>query len=473
MATKARNSSKRRRRNPEMGHDRVSKKRLDKIYPSPENDTLYRRVDPDDPEIKALADSILQHGICEPLVITLDHFLLSGHRRRIAAELAGLTFVPVRIERIRRTDDINRFVVLLREFNRQRDKTLTEKFREEIVTVDPNEAYQSLITHREDRSRVHVPAMKLRSYKKRCQITKAKKPFLDAVLDAIWGRKEFWPLSVRTVHYALQNDPPLKHASKPCSVYRNDLKSYKSLDDLLTRARLDGSVPWESIGDETRPVTTWNIHSDPRTFIRGELDRFCKGYWRDLMQSQPNHIEIVCEKNTVEPILRPVAMEYTIPLTSGRGYCSLSPRKEMADRFEASGKDQLVILFLADFDADGIVIAESFARSMRDDFDIEDIVPIRVGLNRDQIDELDNPPKSLPPKKKSANYKAFVAEHGRDCWELEAIPPTGLQQYLRSTIDSVIDTDAFNAELDTERDDATFLQGVRNTAKSALQEIEF
>jgi hypothetical protein len=75
------------------------------------------------------------------------------------------------------------------------------------------------------------------------------------------------------------------------------------------------------------------------------------------MQSQPNHSEIIGEKNTIGSIIRPVAAEYCIPMTLGRGYCSLPPRHEMAKRFQRSGKEKLLILILSDFDPDGETVS--------------------------------------------------------------------------------------------------------------------
>ena len=65
---------------PETGHDRflVSVK---KIKPSAENDKLYKPVNLKDPQTIALADSIREFGLKEPIVLTLDGFILSGHRR--------------------------------------------------------------------------------------------------------------------------------------------------------------------------------------------------------------------------------------------------------------------------------------------------------------------------------------------------------------------------------------------------------
>ena len=66
---------------------------------------------------------------------------------------------------------------------------------------------------------------------------------LAAAMRVIELRRDFWPLSVREVHYALLSDPPLRHASKPNSIYTNDLESYKNLVDLLARARIFGKIP--------------------------------------------------------------------------------------------------------------------------------------------------------------------------------------------------------------------------------------
>ena len=88
---------------PETRHDWFSIS-VKKIKPSPENDSLYKPVNLDDPETIALADSIREFGVREPIVVTLDGFILSGHRRYAAAKLARLAEVPVRYEDVSRSD---------------------------------------------------------------------------------------------------------------------------------------------------------------------------------------------------------------------------------------------------------------------------------------------------------------------------------------------------------------------------------
>ncbi len=446
----------------------ILEKPLASIRPSPANDKLYRPVSADDPEIRALADSIREHGLREPIVVTLDDYILSGHRRHLACRLAGLTVVPCRVENIHSTDPT--FVTMLREFNRQRVKSLDEVAREEIVSTNPEEAHRVLLEHRRQRSRIDADTIVIVGSKHRAEISKAKAPMLDAIRAILRERRAYWPLTDRQIHYALLNDPPLVHAKKPHSTYRNTVQCYKATCDLVTRARLEGLIPFRAIEDPTRPVHAWNFHRGPGTFVRSELDQFLKGYYRDLQQSQPNHLEIIGEKNTIDSIIRPVAAEYCIPMTIGRGYCSLPPRYAMAQRFEDSGKEKLILLALGDFDPEGEDIAHSFARSLRDDFDVDEVEAIKVALTAKQVRDLRLPPM-MKAKETSSRYGDFVERHGDDVFELEAVPPDRLQQMLRDAIDGVLDVRAFNAEIDAEKHDAARLESIRRALRDNLSAV--
>ena len=100
-----------------LGHDPIQWIRLGKLKPSPENSDLYRPVDPHDPDIAALSESIVEFGVREPLAVTLDGYIISGHRRYAAARNAGLLFVPCYVEDFGRVDDPDRFARLLRQHN--------------------------------------------------------------------------------------------------------------------------------------------------------------------------------------------------------------------------------------------------------------------------------------------------------------------------------------------------------------------
>jgi hypothetical protein len=454
---------------PKLGQVRIQRVAVHVIDPHPLNDKLYKPVDPMDPDVQALAASIKDFGVKEPLVLTSDLYVLSGHRRLVAARLAGLSWVPCRVEDFDHLDD--RVPELLVTYNRQRVKTSAEVLREEVLLSDPEEAHRVLIEHRRRKADLQLDRIEIPDFKRRAKISPAKTPLLRAIQNLLDEFRDWWPLTDRQIHYNLLNDPPLVHASKPGSTYANTKQCYKGLCDLLTRARLAGHIPMEAIDDATRPVCIWDVHASVGPFIRGEVDDLLKGYYRDLLQSQANQIEIIGEKNTIESVVRSVSMPYCIPYTIGRGYSSLPPRWRMAKRFKMSGKEKLLLLVLCDWDPEGEDIGKSFARSMRDDFGIRDVEAVKVALTREQVRDMKLPPE-MKAKSGSSRRKKFVEQHGDDVFELEAVPPNRLQEILTEAIDNVIDVDAFNAEVEREKQEAAYLDGVRQVVKTSLTGLD-
>jgi hypothetical protein len=441
------------------------------VLPSPENDELYGPCDLSNPDDADLSTDVAKNGVLEPIGITRDWFVVTGHRRLWAAKTAGLTTIPVRLLDIWREHySQSDWVRLLRQHNFQRERTLDEHVREELVDIDPEDAYQVLTEHRRERAVVTTETFSIVGVKSRKAVSDAKRFMVAAIQRVLRNLGEFWPLSDRQVHYQLLNNPPLIHASKPNSVYANNKRSYDALVELLTRLRLDGTIPMEAIADETRPSTIARCHASTTPFLAQEIDWFLKGYRRNRQQSQPNYIEVFAEKNTVMPILSPVVDEFCIRLTAMRGYISLPPRIELANRFHASGKKKLVLLILSDLDPDGVEIGQSLARSMRDDFGIGELYPVRVALTREQVVEHQLPPQ-LKAKSSSSQYSKFARQFGDDAYELEALPPEVLQGILRNAIEDALDIRAFNSEVAAEKNDAAELLGLRGHVIRALQRM--
>lgn len=457
---------------PKNGHVRIL--RIGAVKPSPENDDLYRPIDPTDPGILELKDSIETLGFKGSIIASLDGYILSGHRRHVAAGLAELKKIPVTIENIKRVlkgGKINpRFVKRLEMFNRQRVKSLDEQLRESVIKADPDDAHKVLSQYRAARSRLNGQAIiPLRGYRQRSEISAAKYPMIRAIKRICADLSAYLPLSVRVIHYKLLNDPPLLHASKPKSTYQNDKESYKSLCDLLLRMRLENIIPFEWLEDETRPVVILTSYHDAGLFMAKVNDGLLKGYYRDLQQSQPHHIEIVYEKLTGRSFVEPTALDFCVPLTVGRGFASLPPRVAMAKRFHASGKDKLIVISMSDLDPDGLEISHSFARSMRDDFGIN-VSCIRAALTMDQVRELQLPPNRMKAKKKSTNYAKYKAAYGtEDVYELEALDPGQQRKLLEDAILSVLDTDLYNLEVAREKEESVFLDGARQRALIAME----
>ena len=76
----------------------------------------------DDPDIAELIKSIRANGLLEPIQISADNVIISGHRRRFCSFQAGLRVVPVIRHPVSYADDRDSFLKLLVEANTQRKK---------------------------------------------------------------------------------------------------------------------------------------------------------------------------------------------------------------------------------------------------------------------------------------------------------------------------------------------------------------
>ena len=443
---------------------------INQIKKAPENESIYDNFGVANSDDWQLAKSIRDKGILEPLVITADRFLLSGHRRLEASKYIRKSTVPVRMlediffSALRTQERLD----LLRLYNQQREKSPSEKIKEALIGVDPKIAYVELKMFNQRRKAIDSTRgeITVSGIKTRAKITTLQ--FLAAAKSVIEKEKEYWPLSVRRVHYLLLNNPPLCHDSKPNSRYANTKQSYKKLTNLLSRARLVGQVPIESIEDVTRPVLEGGGFDTVGQYITQEVKNFLTGYHRNLQQGQPHHVEIILEKNALRTVLERVAQEYCVPITTTRGYASIPPRYEVFRRYRQSGKPKLILLYLTDFDPDGDEIAESFSRSMRDDFNITNIQSFKVALTALDVDEHDLP-SDMDAKKTSVNYKKFFARYGSNrAVELDAAPVWLLQEKLREEIESVLDMEEFDAQIKQQESEAAEIMAHRTVVTNAL-----
>jgi hypothetical protein len=444
---------------------------LDRLRPAVVNDRVYKPVDRTDPSVVALSDDIREkRALLEPIVATQDDVIIAGHRRRIGCQLAGLTRVPVRRINILSTDP--RFETYLVSFNDQRVKSPDEQIREQVIRTSPDDAHNALLAHRAvERAKAYrriedsgLRILTATPARRRSRITGAKAPMLKAATAILEQYRDYWPLTLRQVHYRMLTRYVLKHAARPDSLYINDELSYKNLSDLLTRARLAGLVPWESMHDPTRPQTRWIQWDGVGLYMREQADGFLAGYKRNLIQSQPAYVELVVEKIAAHDIAKRAASPYHVPVGVGKGYTSVTNLDETAQRFFASGKDQMIMLIAGDFDTDGENICKTWAACLRDEHGVENLTTVKVGVNPDQVAEFGLAP--LPLKEgasKSAKTKAakFAAEHGRQVYELEALEPDQLQDIIRSAIRDVLDMNLFAEEQRKESEEARHLMAYR------------
>ena len=153
---------------------------------------------------------------------------------------AGLHEVPVVRNTISYRNDREAFLRLLLDANEQRKKSAGMQLREAAMRIDPKEAVQAMRAERKERDeqlldRSDDTIMEASGGPKRWKISKGSMPFLEAALRVANENRDYWPLSVRQIHYRLLNDPPLKFTPKGKSTsqkdrrYANDESSYKAL----------------------------------------------------------------------------------------------------------------------------------------------------------------------------------------------------------------------------------------------------
>ena len=436
------------------------------IVPSPENDEVYGAVGFDETMLQ-LISSIKLRGLEEPIIVSADNYIISGHRRYFACVKLGLDEIPIRRKHFSRSEELEHWPKILTEYNPQRVKNARSLLKEALMR-HADEPQQLLRRYRKESVDVDATFADVSGTKVIEDIGDRQAEFLNACVDVVNRLKKFWPLQVRQIHYNLLNNPPLtqvvKRSTKPKDHwrYRNTQDCYNRLVNLLVPARYHGHISWNAIDDPTRPQFENSGFRSLAEYIEQEMESFLCDYHLDRQLSQPRHIEVLGEKNTLLQTLKPICEEFYVPLTIGRGCCSHPVWRDIAGRFRRSGKERMSLLVLSDYDAAGFYLAEDAARSLRDLWEI----PLdfqRVGVNREQIDEQELQGDFNPEKAEGAKLKKFVERTGSNqSWEIEALDPNYLQEQVRRAILENLDKDAYEETIAQENSDVDQLAEIRS-----------
>lgn len=444
----------------------TEKVRIDQIRPSNLNDAIYNPYHED--TLRKLANSIKRKGLLEPLLITSDGVIVSGHTRYAALKLLNRQFVEVRRLSIR--SDSPEFPELLVSANIQRVKTERERLNEIVVTIDPIAYKQKQLERANWGTDVELSpiAGELKSSR---TLSGNFKELEDCVVYILEQNKEFQPLTLRRIHYLLLNNPPVI-SKKSGAKYENCPKHYKTLSNVVTKMRVGGVIPFNALFDGTRILNPNRGWRDVECYLENELNGLFDSYSRDLLQSQPHYTVIVCEKETVAPLLNHLAQEYGIPVVYCKGGSSIDIRYRLLMDWERNGRKPIRILFLSDLDPAGYRIQNSFVGSLQSDFtewvQQTPIEAFRVGITREQVERY-GLHSDMTAKKSDNNYSAFVRETGMStAYELDALPPKVFIKEVESAIKKVIDLDLFNEEATKYNEDLSRIENKRYEVLNAL-----
>jgi hypothetical protein len=170
------------------------------IQPSPENDEVYGQVGTNDPAMPILVRSIQRLGLEEPLILTRDNYILSGHRRYYALRRLGWQRIPVRYANVYRKDNTD-YHRLLAEYNPQRIKSVASTLAETLLQTsgECNDGH-AWAEYQVKRTTINVETMDVDGEKTVDTIGDRRGEFLEAVKKVVREMRSYWPLSVRQIH---------------------------------------------------------------------------------------------------------------------------------------------------------------------------------------------------------------------------------------------------------------------------------
>ena len=145
---------------------------------------------------------------------------------------------------------------------------------------------------------------------------------------------------------------------------------------------------------------------------------------------------------------------------SVRGYNSVSEMYSFGKELGRLIRDGVypVILYLGDHDPSGINMPLVAARDLTMYAGAE-VEVVRLALNLDQVQELNLPPNFA--KETDKRFPAYVREFGtQECWELDALEPTMIDQLLREAIEDRVDAKKWRAAKARERKNKSVLAAV-------------
>jgi hypothetical protein len=295
---------------------------------------------------------------------------------------------------------------------------------------------------------------------------------------------------IRRIHYRIisQREPVQLPGGGD---YINTVTCSKILGEAACAARYAGLVDAEDFDDRRNPEPTLFLGDqvdEPSVNVSGETEfpirppgidvSISPGYVPDEIPElglfisaecpAPYHVEIWCEKSTVNDVLEPLARQYGLNLQTALGDISITRCRELVER---AGARPVRILYVSDFDGAGANMPvaaarkiEWFARNQDAPLDIQ-LHP--VVLTHDQCIEYELP--RTPAKESDRRAEGFAERFGEGYTELdalEAIRPGELERILIAEIEKFHSPD-FAAEWDSVRED---VQGTVDDAEAEILE---
>lgn len=163
----------------------------------------------------------------------------------------------------------------------------------------------------------------------------------------------------------------------------------------------------------------------------------------DFDTGQRYHLELWCEKTTMDDVLRPICSAYSANLVRGVGELSITATLELAKRIEQANKPTRVF-YISDFDPAGksmpVAVSrktEYFIRLMESSLDVR-VYPLVLTESQVAAYQLPRTPIKDSEKRKDKFEQRF-GFGATELDALEALLPGQLDSILRSALDNYFD----------------------------------
>ena len=260
--------------------------------------------------------------------------------------------------------------------------------------------------------------------------------------------KEGYILTLRQLFYQLVSR----------DIIPNSQKEYAKLSGLLVKGRMAGVVDWEAIEDRIRvPHLPYWVYD-----IKDALNDTIKQYRLNRQERQDVYIELWVEKDALSGVLKRITEEYHINLMVNRGYSSCSAMHDAYKRIRniVDNKKKVVVLYLGDHDPSGLNMIryikyrfiEFGLNSDVNEGNLDaDVIVKHIALTDEQVKQYNPPPN--PAKFSYPRAKWYVEKYEKTSWEVDALNPKILNKLVKEEIESRIDMDLFDEQIEQERKD--------------------
>jgi hypothetical protein len=255
---------------------------------------------------------------------------------------------------------------------------------------------------------------------------------------------------LRRIHYLLvsQSQPVRKPDGRP---YENTVADSDYLIKAAQAARYLDMIAPGAFVDRRNPEPTIYLtatHDSPATIFAasgsvdgssfGDIDGTLSLSWPQLMLEPPHvgqhyHVEMWCEKSTINDILMPLGRMYGINIVTAVGEMSLTRCEGLIERALESERP-VRILYLSDFDPGGQSMPVAAARKIEflllkhRDLDVQLRI---IGLTHEQCIRYRLPRTPIKEtERRAAKFEARFGEGGTELDALEALHPGVLERIL-------------------------------------------